>query len=101
MDNGLWRASIGQQGYHNHHELLGFAQTLKHGPLMGAERLCAPFACVSLALLSMTDDVACSSFPSCRTVQIRENCQGRISPLFCTFQTLPNKAPYSFYTSSL
>src|SRR5713226_10626060 len=101
MDNGLWRASIVQQGYHNHNELLWFAQTLKHGPLMGAERLSAPFAFVSLALLSMTDDVACSAFPSCRTVQIRAKCQGRIFPIFCTFHTLQNTDRCSFQNPTI
>ena len=70
VDNGLGRATIGKQRHNDDNELLRFAQTFKHRSLVGIERLPTRLAFVSLAFLPMTDDVAHSDFPSCRTVQI-------------------------------
>src|SRR5229473_5601057 len=71
MDNGLWRAAIGEQDHHRENHCRWFSQSLKHRPLMCAA--CPPthFAFISLAFLSMADDVASVEFPSCRAVHIR------------------------------
>ena len=71
VDDGLHGTSIGQQGHDDHDQFFRFAQSHQHRSLARAERFATRFTFVSLPLLSMTDQVACSNLSSCRTVQIR------------------------------
>jgi len=60
MDNGLDRASLGQEGHHNHDEIHRFAQALEQCSSSGAERLFAHFAARALPVPIMDDDGALS-----------------------------------------
>src|SRR6478672_7993213 len=70
VHNRLPRTPGAEQGADHHDQLFCLAQALKHGPLMRAEGLSARPAFLSLALFSMTHQVACPDFPSCRTLLI-------------------------------
>ncbi len=84
MDNSLKRASIGEQGHHNHDELHRFTQALEHRCLSGAERFFARFAAIALPFAIMDDDVAQTSLASCRTHRIGAKCFRRVHWLWCT-----------------
>jgi hypothetical protein len=80
----LDRASIGQEGHHNHDEIHRFAQALAHGSSSGAERFFARFAAIALPVPIMDDDVALSHLASCRTHRMRAKCFRRVHWLWCT-----------------
>src|SRR3989440_12290263 len=84
MHNGLDRASIRQEGHHNHDELPRFAQALEHGSSSSAERFFARFAAIALPFAIMDDDIALSALASCRTHRIRAKCFRRVHWLWCT-----------------
>ncbi len=85
MHNRLDRASIRQERYHDHNQLHGFAQPLKHRSLTGAERLFADRTAIALSFAIMDRDLARTSLASCRTHRIRAKYVRRVHWLGCTF----------------
>src|SRR5581483_4722954 len=66
---------------------------------MRAERLSTDFPLVSLTLFSMTDKIACSDFPSCRTLLIGAKELRRIFLGFCVLHTFTAYPLMRFFTT--
>src|SRR5437762_13626519 len=87
LHNRLDRTAIGQQRHHDHHQGLGFAQSLKHRACLRAKGLPAALAAIPCTCLPMDHNSALPNLSSCHAALVGAKYLRSIHLLCCCFHT--------------
>lgn len=87
MHNGLKRATIRQERYHNDNQFDRLAQACKHRALLGTEGFAATLTAIARAFAAVDHAIALPRLSSCLALQMGANLAGSIHWLCLVLHT--------------